>query len=214
MVTDQGVERRTGSGVGFAGLPRLVAQVADCSYHEREHSFSRWKGESEMDCRRWLVLVLLAALLLSPVGCASGERGTRSSGSLEDPAESVEVVEEYWPDGRLRLRKEVLRCTDGMLINHGAYTRWHDNGNREYEATYVRGELHGVATAWHKNGQKWSEQRYDHGVRHGTRHTWDQSGRLRSEEHYVKDEPDGTWTIWKADGSIKWQGHFDHGKPE
>lgn len=162
----------------------------------------------------WSALAGLFGTLAVARGCTPGERAALADRSVEKSADDVQVVEEYWPDGKLRLRKEVLRRADSTFINHGTYTRWHDNGNREYEATYVRGELHGVETAWHKNGQKWTEEDYDHGVRHGTRRTWDQSGRLRSEEHRVKGKPDGTWTIWKADGSVKWQGHFDHGKPK
>jgi antitoxin component YwqK of YwqJK toxin-antitoxin module len=124
-----------------------------------------------------------------------------------------EVVEEFWPDGKPRLRREVSRSPDGTLVNDGIYTRWYQNGLKEYQATYVCGELDGVETAWHQNGQKRTEQHYDHGLRQGVRRDWDEAGRLRREEYYFKDSPDGTWTIWKPDGSIEWQARFDHGKP-
>lgn len=167
-----------------------------------------------MCCQTRLILVFLATLPLLPIGCAPSEREAISPQALDQPPGNLQVIEEHWPDGRPRLRKEALSGPNGALVNHGTYTRWFDNGNQEYEATYVHGELHGVATAWHQNGRKWTEQHYDHGVRHGARRNWDQSGRLRGEEHFVKGKPHGTWTIWKADGSVKWQGRFDHGKPE
>jgi YD repeat-containing protein len=132
---------------------------------------------------------------------------------VDQADEQREVVEEFWPDGKPRLHREVLRSPAGALVDDGTYTRWYENGLKEYQATYVRGRLHGVETAWHQNGQKRTEQHYDHGARHGARYDWDEQGRLRREEHYVKDRPHGTWTIWKPDGSIKWQARFDHGKP-
>jgi antitoxin component YwqK of YwqJK toxin-antitoxin module len=157
---------------------------------------------------------LLAALLYCPTGCSTAERRSALEQSANEPAGGVQLIEEYWPDGRLRLRKEVLTEPNATHVNHGKYTRWHDNGNREYEATYIHGELHGIATAWHKNGEKWTEEHYDHGVRNGLRRNWDEQGRLRGEENYLDGKPHGTWTIWKKDGSVKWQGHFDRGKPQ
>jgi hypothetical protein len=38
MVTDQRVEWGSGSGVGFADIPRVVARIAEGSYHERKHT--------------------------------------------------------------------------------------------------------------------------------------------------------------------------------
>ncbi len=169
--------------------------------------------EQEMLGRNSLVLMIFAAAVCLPTGCRQGDRTVSADQVAHQPVEKPEVVEEFWPDGQLRLRKQILLKPDGTSVNHGTYTRWHNNGRKEYEATYDHAKLHGVEIAWHKNGQKWTEQHYDHGPRHGVRRNWDEQGRLRGEEHYVKDRPHGTWTIWKGDGSIKWQGKYDHGTP-
>jgi hypothetical protein len=159
------------------------------------------------------VAIITAFLLHAQVGCQQTDRPGSSPETLDRPPESAQVVEEFWPDGALRLRKHVL-CEPGRSpVDHGTYTRWYQNGHKEYEATYVRGQLQGIETTWHKNGQKHSEQYYDQGQRHGVRRDWDEQGRLRREEHYVKDRPDGTWTIWKPNGNIEWQARFDHGQP-
>ena len=152
---------------------------------------------------------VFAVFLYPAAGCQ--QNNTRAS--LDRPAAEVEIVEQYWRHGTLKLRKEVVRAADGTMVDHGTYKRWHTNARKEYQATFIHGKEHGVSTHWHKNGQKWTEQHYDHGVRHGPRISWDQNGRKRKEEHYFKGKPDGTWTIWDAAGRIKWQGHFDKGVP-
>jgi hypothetical protein len=159
-----------------------------------------------------LVVIIIGFLCYLPAGCQHADRTPDTVGPSPH-ARSAEVIEEFWPDSKPRLRSGVLRKPDGTPVNHGTYTRWYENGHKEYEATYDRGELHGVETAWHPNGQKRSEQEYKHGLRDGVRRNWDEQGRLRCEEHYVKDRPDGPWTIWKRDGSIEWQARFDHGTP-
>lgn len=159
-------------------------------------------------CVRYAAIACLPVLSVLAACQPSGR-----SVSATRPADNVVIVEERWPNGTLRLRKEALKMPAGTLVEHGAYTQWYDNGQKEYEATYVHGALHGVETAWHKNGQKRTEQHYVHGKRHGPRYAWDPAGRKRKEEHYFDDQPDGTWTVWNADGKVKWQGRFDHGTP-
>ncbi|MBU0719617.1 MAG: hypothetical protein KJ749_15340 [Planctomycetes bacterium] len=160
--------------------------------------------------RKTILLFLLAFVGLSlPMGCAP--RAERVSFEPADP--KVEIVEEYWPDGALRLRKEVRRSAKGIPVNHGKYTRWHLNGKKEYEAVFVLGKKNGMATLWHENGQKWTEEHYLDGQKHGPRYLWDEAGRKLKEENFFHGKPHGTWTLWKKDGHIKWQQSFEHGKP-
>lgn len=157
-----------------------------------------------------LIVVVFTAVLVLAAGCRVGDRSVSAKSSAE---EVVETVEDYWPDGTVRLRRQVLRSPDGTLINHGSYTRWYDNGAKEYEAVFVRGAKHGIATLWHKNGRKWTEGHYVHGQRHGGRYVWDENGLKRKEEHYADGKPHGTWTVWDKHGKIKWRGGYDHGVP-
>jgi antitoxin component YwqK of YwqJK toxin-antitoxin module len=152
-----------------------------------------------------LAVAALTTLLCLPFGCTHGGR----SASAARPGEQVQAVEEYWPNGKLRLRKQVLKTPDGALVNHGAYTRWHDSGRKEYEAVYVEGKLEGVETTWHKNGQKWIEAHYADGQKHGPRYIWNESGTKIKEEHYVHGKPSGTWTSWKSSGKIRSQHTFE-----
>ncbi|MCK4341649.1 MAG: hypothetical protein KAY37_08000 [Phycisphaerae bacterium] len=156
-----------------------------------------------------LVLAILTTLIVAVSGCRQGDRMTPT----EQPPALVETVEEHWPNGMLRVRKEVVRAADGTFSNHGRYECWYDTGQKEYEGFYVQGKLHGVETRWHKNGRKQTEQHYEHGLRQGPRRDWDDHGRLRKEEHYLDNKPHGTWTIRKENGEIKWRQRFDHGVP-
>jgi antitoxin component YwqK of YwqJK toxin-antitoxin module len=173
-------------------------------------------GPREVSARsRWARVALLgvAALAGAATGCRQGAGPGPTSQPAMAPAPKVETIEEHWPNGQLKLRHEVQRKPDGALVDQGTYTTWYDNGQKQYEATYVQGKEDGVVTTWHRNGQKFTEQHYARGRREGARVVWDEEGNKRKEEFFVDDQPDGTWTQWKKDGTIEWQGHFDHGQP-
>jgi hypothetical protein len=154
----------------------------------------------------WLMLASLLSLpsaCIRPIEHPSGMR----------PAQDIETIEQLWPDGTLRLRKQVLRQPDGTLLNHGTYVRWHENGREECRTHFRRGKKHGTSTLSHRNGKKWIEEHHDEGIRHGRRTVWDETGVKRQEEHFLKGKPHGTWTTWRADGEIAWKQSFEHGKP-
>ena len=159
-----------------------------------------------------LAIAGAAILLCLSAGCAceSCKKAMTRTAATSEP----EVTEEYWPNGNLRIRREVIRAADGTLVNHGNYQRWYPDGQEEYEAVFVNGKKHGTTTLWHKNGRKWTEEQYVNGLKHGTRRIWDEEGVLRKEEQYADGKPHGTWTLWDKSGNIKWRTSFDHGRPQ
>lgn len=165
-------------------------------------------------CRK-LTALLPVLTLLALCACATrtSAPGSTAGDAPEQTRPATELVEELWPDGSIRMRKEVIRQPDGTLINHGTYTTWHRGGLKAYEGAYAYGKLDGVERTWHDNGRQRTEQYYRNGLRQGPRRDWDPEGNLVKEENYVEDVPHGTWTIWKDDGTIKWRGYFDHGQP-
>ncbi|MGD8452365.1 MAG: hypothetical protein PVJ57_11150 [Phycisphaerae bacterium] len=156
---------------------------------------------------------LLVGWLILCGGCQSPERGAGVEARPEMAEPPTEVIEERWPDGTLRLRRGVLRLDDGQELDHGLFTRWYANGQKEFEGQFVRGKKEGITKRWHDNGRVWIEERYTHGLKQGSCFTWDPEGRLRKEERYADGLPHGTWTVWTGDGRIKWQASFDHGQP-
>jgi antitoxin component YwqK of YwqJK toxin-antitoxin module len=129
------------------------------------------------------------------------------------PNDGTQVVEQYWPNGRLRLRKHVLRLSDGTTVDHGTFERWHDNGNLEYTAVFDHGKKQGTTVRYHRNGQRSSLQEYRNGKRDGVSIAWNEKGEKVKEEHWADGRPDGTWTIWE-DGKVQWRHVYDHGDPD
>ena len=125
---------------------------------------------------------------------------------------AVETVEEFWPNGQLKLRKQVLRLDDGTVVDDGKFERWHSNGKKEYEAVFVKGAKEGTTIRYHKNGRKATEQEYRKGKRHGRSASWNDAGAMVKEENWMDGRPHGTWTIWDK-GKVKWSHTYDHGKP-
>jgi antitoxin component YwqK of YwqJK toxin-antitoxin module len=130
----------------------------------------------------------------------------------QQPDGELETIEEFWPDGQLQLRKQVLRLEDGTVVDDGTFERWHSNGEKEYEAVLVRGRKEGTTVRYHKNGRKATEQEYRDGKRDGRCVTWNDAGVMVKEEHWKDGKPHGTWTVWE-DGKVKWSHTYVEGKP-
>ncbi len=127
------------------------------------------------------------------------------------PADALvpEVVEELWPDGRPRVRREVLRQPDGSVVEHGLYQSWYANGRKEYEGRYVQGKVDGLHRRWHPNGRPATEEHFCLGLRQGPRWVWDERGLLRKQEHFLDDRPVGLWRTWNSKGELRSQHMFD-----
>ena len=55
--------------------------------------------------------------------------------------------------------------------------RWHENGQKSYEATYKDGEQDGLRTGWHENGQKKAEINFKNGKPvEGSEKYWNSKG--------------------------------------
>jgi len=152
---------------------------------------------------RWISSALLLLPLSGCVHTSVSRPNCAGLGEQRVSASARETVEEDWPDGSPRLRKQVRRLPDGNAVDHGEYTRWYPNGQVEYECFFAEGKKHGVTTMWHRNGQVWTKDHHVHGVRHGVFCTWDDTGQLRKEEQYCDGLPCGTWTVWGAGGEVK-----------
>jgi antitoxin component YwqK of YwqJK toxin-antitoxin module len=159
-----------------------------------------------MTILRLALLPLLAAL------AAGGVQPVRAD-SGDPPTPRHETVEEHWPDGKLRERKQVLRLEDGTTVDDGPFERWYNDGTKEYEAVFVRGKKEGTTVRYHRNGKVASRQQYRDGVRNGPSVSWNDKGEKVKEENWADGRPDGTWTVWE-DGKVAWTHRFVHGDPD
>jgi len=132
----------------------------------------------------------------------------------DDPsAPGREIVEEHWPDGTLRERKQVLRVTGGITVDDGSFERWYIDGTKEYEAVFVRGNKEGTTVRYHRNGRIASREEYHDGKRNGLSVSWNDKGKKVKEESWADGRPHGTWTVWE-DGKVSWTHTFVHGDPD
>jgi antitoxin component YwqK of YwqJK toxin-antitoxin module len=146
------------------------------------------------------------------------------------------VPRETYPDGTVRVEREVALFSDNHIEADGFYREFYPNGKLFVEGQYQRGRQHGEWTFYYDNGQinrksifnngqpdgAWDIYRADgtlsakrsfkNGARDGEWITYDETGKkpLR-EEHYVNGKADGVWKIWFASGKQKQQFGFKEG---
>ena len=155
---------------------------------------------------RLAILPLLAALAVvwAPPPRAAAD---------ESSAPAHRIIEERWPDGTSRERKQVLRLSGGITIDDGPFERWYIDGTKEYEAVFVRGNKEGTTVRYHRNGRVASREEYRDGKRNGLSVSWNDKGKKVKEESWADGRPHGTWTVWE-DGKVSWTHTFVHGDPD
>ncbi|MHC4706445.1 MAG: SUMF1/EgtB/PvdO family nonheme iron enzyme, partial [Planctomycetota bacterium] len=79
-----------------------------------------------------------------------------------DPGESgtVNAYQENYPGGATKATWSAKTCDDGRYLLHGTETWYHEDSQKQYEATYYNGRKVGTETYWDPNGIiEWS---WDH----------------------------------------------------
>lgn len=131
---------------------------------------------------------------------------------------------ENYPDGKVKAQWSAKIMPDGRYLLDGAETDYYENGQKQYEVTYVLGCKTGGETFWAPNGAKiwaWSHDLDNH------RSVWTQywsNGQKKVESTWntlpmardLKRQffglvADGPVRQWNEDGSLKFQGKFANG---
>jgi antitoxin component YwqK of YwqJK toxin-antitoxin module len=85
-----------------------------------------------------------------------------------------------WDDyGQNVYKLSEINYKDG--IENGLFTRWYDNGQKEYINTWKDGKEDGLYTSWYYNGQKSHEGTYKDGEFINTIGRWNKDGSVRKE---------------------------------
>jgi len=149
------------------------------------------------------------------------------------------VDTDKYPDGKVRLEREIAKYSDNHLEADGYYREYYPNGQKFAEGQYKSGRQEGTWTFWYddgkvnrtviyKNGQPdgtWEVHRadgtlaakrsYKNGKRDGTWTIFDDAGKQPLREEIYKDGVvDGTWKVWFPSGQLKTQIGFKDGKRE
>jgi antitoxin component YwqK of YwqJK toxin-antitoxin module len=127
----------------------------------------------------------------------------------------VEVVRERYPDGKVKVEREVIRDAEENYVNHGTWKMWDKSGNVVGEGRYVNGQRQGVWTGWFMpaevpllgempykqyQGPFISQAEFDGGKLNGRWVIYDAKQRKISEWNYLAGRRHGSWTSWYANG--------------
>jgi antitoxin component YwqK of YwqJK toxin-antitoxin module len=140
-----------------------------------------------------------------------------------------ESYEEFWESGKIKesgtrvCEREGLATSwyeDGQKEYETSYvngkkdgltTLWYENGQKHVEINYVNNKEDGLTTLWHENGQKSAEVNYKDGKQEGLAAWWYEDGQ-KSEFNYKNDKQEGLTTWWYASGSKSGEANFFYGE--
>lgn len=105
-------------------------------------------------------------------------------------------VEQKYPDGALRAKRDLVRMSDDQLVDHGAYTEYYPSGSKFAEGTFNMGVHDGQWTFWHENGQVCKTVTFKDGLAHGTWDVFDEEGRVVKKKSYDMGQRDGLWVYY------------------
>ncbi|KAA0212039.1 CPBP family intramembrane metalloprotease [bacterium] len=72
----------------------------------------------------------------------------------------LEKRQDFYPDGSLEAERSVRVEADGSEVNHGTYTRWHQNGVKAEEGQYEDGVRVGRWRSWLESGRNFFDGDY------------------------------------------------------
>lgn len=127
--------------------------------------------------------------------------------------EKLEVLEERWPDGKLKSQRHAKRDKNGDVIPHGPARAWYEDSQLKAQGEYVNGLRKGLWTYWHPNGQKSGEGQMADDRLQGPWTYWHPNGQRKAERHWVDDLQHGPNTAWYENGQKAEVGYFVEGKP-
>ena len=79
------------------------------------------------------------------------ESGADDSDQRGAPDSEVELIRERFPNGSIRIEREVTQDAEGNYINHGSWKQFDERGTLVSEGHYQRGERHGTWNRWYRS---------------------------------------------------------------
>src|SRR5688572_112701 len=128
----------------------------------------------------------------------------------EPPSSGVQVLTERFPDGTVRLERQVDHDSKGVPVNHGAWTAYYPDGKPVGSGTFVHGKMEGPWKRTFRQGEGavirgpivadfqppfTSEALFSDGLLNGEWTIHDAKGRLVIAWSFTDGEPAGPW-MW------------------
>ncbi len=166
------------------------------------------------------IALLVTLTTLATAGCNSTGHKTEydktaptaAMADIERPP--IEIVEEKYPDGVVKMVSEGYRDDDGNLIGHGAIRLFWEQGEKKAELHFIDGIRHGPRTAWYRNGQVKTEGQFHEGLENGIWKVWYPDGSLAEEQSYDRGAWNGLFTAWYMNGEKKTEVRYVKGKKQ
>jgi len=126
--------------------------------------------------------------------------------------EELEVVEEHWPSGALKSKKQVKRGEGGVEIGHGTYESWYETGQPQARGGFKDGDREGLWIYWHSTGEKKAEGLWSKKGIQGLWVYWYETGQKKLERTWVDGIPNGPQVLWYESGQKAREEGFLDGK--
>ena len=106
-----------------------------------------------------------------------------------------------------------LRNKTSNLPKKDVERSYYPNGNLEYEAEFVNGNLDGTSRVWSEDGTLYSKSEYSNGKPHGAWIIFHSNGTMMHEVQYEYGQKHGVEKWYYKNGQLKSEQEFSYGKP-
>lgn len=114
--------------------------------------------------------------------------------------QDTRVERETWPDGSVRIVREVIAKANGPVVPQGAYRAFYEGGSPRTEGEYDKGARSGTWKYWWPNGELKAEGSYSRDLPTGTWVHYHENGQKALKGRYKKGIRSGKWSVWSEDG--------------
>ena len=138
----------------------------------------------------------------------------------------VEIIQERYPNGSVKIKRGVTQDRDGNYILHGIWQMWDERGTLISEGEYRNNVRHGTWNRWYRGDESrlFTSRPYDQfqapfvsqgafqdGRLHGKWTIFDSKQRKVSEIEFVDGQRDGKAIFWYANGKPMREGNYRNG---
>ena len=137
--------------------------------------------------------------------------GCRTPDSPTPPPSPVHEIVKHFDNGQVRLRYFAYTNAVGREVEHGVYTSYWENGQKQHEAHFICGMQEGEEVYWHENGRQATAGSYRQDKADGVRKDWYGNGQLADICRYKDGKQIGEFQAWHSNGCNEIYMHFQNG---
>jgi|GEM_PF-2008478 len=124
------------------------------------------------------------------------------------------VKEYYAANDQLKSMGSYLTSDGDPKERDGNFEAYYDNGQKEFEVRFKRGNEEGDYISYYKNGKEKSKGKYFGGKRNGEWVIYYENGQIKGQGKYFVDEYDSDWSWFYDDGSKEKEARYKSGRKD